>query len=171
MLCSRPEWSRAESHQNLVREQKNQTLGIRLEGRVPTRNSRSQRRPRVAELGWAARGERRRPRLLHPLEMAKVAMSQQMFADIPSLIARLRAPVSPAGAARGRRSRRRGEEAFLDGGSIACRARKAVSCLASGHPSERSWRYDCRKIQRMTVQLGFAVLSPRVRAVVFRQGW
>jgi hypothetical protein len=33
--------------------------------------------------------------------MAKVAMSRQMFADIPSLIARLQAPVSLAGAARG----------------------------------------------------------------------
>ena len=51
--------------------------------------------------GWAAQGEGRQPRLLHPLQMAKVAMSRQMFADIPSLIAWLRAPVSLAGAARG----------------------------------------------------------------------
>ena len=48
----------------------------------------------------AARGEGHQPRLLHPLQMAKFAISRQMFADIPSLIARLRAPVSLAGAAR-----------------------------------------------------------------------
>ena len=38
----------------------------------------------------------------------------------------------------------------------------------SGHLPERSWPYDWRKIRRMTGQLGFALLLPRVRAVVFR---
>jgi hypothetical protein len=37
--------------------------------------------------GWAARGEGRQPRFLHPLKMAEVAVPRQMFADILSLIA------------------------------------------------------------------------------------
>jgi hypothetical protein len=97
-------------------------------------------------------------------------MSRQTFADILSLIARLRAPPSPAGAARVQMGgdERRGVPRWrfdrLPG-------TQSLISPCSGRLSERSWPYDCRNTRRMTVQLGFVLLSLCVRAVVFRQEW
>ena len=115
-----------------------------------------------------------------PFQMAEVTMSRQMFADTLSPIARLRAPPSPAGAALGVRCEATREEVCL----YAAKTARSVPQLSSwrfdrlpgteslispcsGRLSERSWSHDCRNIRRMSVQLGFALLSPCVRAVVF----
>jgi hypothetical protein len=66
--------------------------------------------------------------------MADVAMPHQIFADIPSLIARLRAPFSQDKSGAGVICEATREEMCLAGGSTACRARRAVAF--SGHLSE-----------------------------------
>src|SRR6516165_7151937 len=106
------------------------------------RSCRSQRSPRVAELG-----ERRRAKVVSHVcyipQMAELATSQQMFADISSLIARLREPPSPAGAVWGRmrgdeedvcrdaaKTARSAPQRCQVGGSTVCRALRAASRLA-----------------------------------------
>jgi hypothetical protein len=113
-------------------------------------------------------------------------VSRQMCADILSLITRLRAPPAaayvcghpladrpaagtafPGRSGAGVRCEATREEVCLDGGSTALQGTQSRISPCSGRLSERSWPYDCGNIRRMTVQLGFALLSPCVRAVVF----
>jgi len=94
------------------------------------RSCRSQRRPRVAELGGRLGAKGRQPRLLHPLQMAKVSMARQMFADHPLADRPAAGTGFPGRSGAGVRCEATREEVFLDGGSTACRARRAVPRLA-----------------------------------------
>ena len=85
-----------------------------------------QGRPRVAEVDVS--------HICTSLKMADVAMPHQMFADIPSLIARLRSPFSGQ-ERRWVRCEATRDEMCHAGGSTACRARRAVAF--SGRLSER----------------------------------
>jgi hypothetical protein len=91
------------------------------------RSCRSQWRPRVAELG----GRLGAKVVSHVCYIpSRWLRSQCRGRCLPSLIARLRAPVSLAESGAGVRCEATREEVFLDGGSTACRARRAVSRLA-----------------------------------------
>jgi len=123
------------------------------------RSCRSQRRPRMAELG--ERLGRRSSATFATPPSRWLQCRGGCFADIPSLIARLRAPPSPAGAAWGQI---RGDErrrvprcsqnrAFSTSALSGWRFDRVPDTQSRISPcsvrlSERSWPHDCRNIRR-----------------------